>query len=157
MARGGVELRPPGRLSGRAPVAAPRRRGTKHRTKRGHGRGARAGWGGTVGRILLVAAFFQITSYGWLLFRARSFGQIADFTHRIAAGAPGLTLPEPPPAAFVGIAPILAWDVAVERSGDVRFYERWPLVARAALWATMIYALAFGATTASSAFIHFQF
>jgi hypothetical protein len=98
-----------------------------------------------------------VVCYGWLLFRATSFAQIVDFTRRLFTGPSGLTIPDPPIAAYLGVAFILVWDILIERTGDVRFYQGWPLALRAAIYAGMIYLLAFGATTATSAFIYFQF
>ncbi|MEM6742401.1 MAG: MBOAT family O-acyltransferase [Pseudomonadota bacterium] len=132
-----------------------------HRALTGrHGRsgeGVSRGWGAWAMRALGIAVFFQVVCYGWLLFRATSFAQIVDFTWRLAAGPSGLTVPEPPFAALLGLGFLFVWDVLTERSGDVRFYARWPLVVRAGLYAGMVYLLAFGATTAASAFIYFQF
>ena len=121
------------------------------------GEGARRSLLAWAGRLLAIAAFFQVVCYGWLLFRATSFTQITDFTARIVAGPAGVTIPDPPAAAYLGMLFLLVWDVLIERSGDVRFYERWPMWIRAGLYAGMIYLLAFGATTATSAFIYFQF
>ena len=124
------------------------------------GEGVRRGFGALCVRLLAIAVFFQVVCYGWLLFRASSFSQIADFTARLAglAEAPGgASIPPPPIAAFLGIAVLFFWDVCVERSGDVRFYTKWPALIRAGLYAAMIYVLAFGSTTATSAFIYFQF
>ena len=121
------------------------------------GEGARRGLLGWAGRLVLMVLFFQVVCYGWLLFRAGSFAQIADFTARIVAGPPGLSLPMPPLAAFLGIAFLLCWDGLTEYTGRVRFYRGWPAPVRAALYAGMIYLLAFGATTATAAFIYFQF
>ena len=111
-------------------------------------------------RLMAIAAFFQVVCYGWLLFRAGSFDQIADFTGRLLGILPApaeLTIPEPPFAAFLGIAFLFAWDVLIEKSGNVRFYSRWPIMIQSGLYAGMIYLLAFGGTTATSAFIYFQF
>ena len=124
------------------------------------GEGVRRPLGAWLGRIVAALVFFQLVCYGWLLFRATSFGQIADFTGRlmgIVPSAAGLTMPEPPFAAMAGIGFLLAWDATVEGTGNVRFYATWPLVARAGLYAAMVYLLAFGATTAPAAFIYFQF
>ena len=121
------------------------------------GEGARRGLLGWAGRLVLMVLFFQVVCYGWLLFRAGSFAQIADFTARIVAGPPGLSLPMPPLAAFLGIAFLLCWDGLTEYTGRVRFYRGWPAPVRAAIYAGMIYLLAFGATTATAAFIYFQF
>lgn len=118
--------------------------------------------GGTWQRMLhiaLVALFFQVTAYGWLLFRATSFGQIATFTSKILTApltATGLVgMPSAP--AICGIAFLFLWDLRAEWTNDQRFYLRWPLGVRAVLWAVMIYLLAFGATTTGAAFIYAQF
>lgn len=124
------------------------------------GEGARRSLGAWLMRLVAIAAFFQVVCYGWLLFRATSFTQITDFTARLAglAEAPaGLSIPAPPLAALLGLGFLFVWDVLTEWSGNVRFYAGWPMVIRAGLYAGMIYLLAFGATTATSAFIYFQF
>lgn len=124
------------------------------------GEGTRRGLAGWILRGLAIAAFFQVVCYGWLLFRATSFAQITDFTGRLLGliDAPSqLSLPDPPFAALLGLGWLFIWDVLIERSGNVCFYASWPLVLRAALYASMIYLLAFGATTAPTAFIYFQF
>lgn len=111
-------------------------------------------------RLLAIAAFFQVVCYGWLLFRATSFEQIIEFTARLMGfvDAPaGLTMPMPPLASFLGLGVLFMWDVLIERNGDVRFYAKWPIVIRAGIYASLIYLLAFGATTEKSAFIYFQF
>lgn len=110
-------------------------------------------------RILGIVLFFQVTSYGWLLFRAHSFGQIADFTGRLTrlrlADLSRIDLPPTPVLAGIGF--LVLWDLAIEISGDPRFYARWPLLPRAALYAAGLYLLAFGANTIPAAFIYFQF
>lgn len=117
-------------------------------------------WGGIM-KVILIALFFQVVSYGWLLFRADSFAQIVDFTARLTtirlSDFADLPMPALPFPALVGLLLLLAWDSATEVSGRARFYAGWPAPARGLLWAVMIYALAFGATTASGAFIYFQF
>lgn len=111
-------------------------------------------------RIVAITVFFQVVCYGWLLFRATSTAQIMDFTTKLIglSSAPeGLTIASPPIPALLGIVFLFVWDILTERSGDVRFYARWPLLVRAGLWASMIYLFAFGATTSTSTFIYFQF
>lgn len=131
--------------------------GRHRRTGEGKRRG-RAAW---AWRGLAIVTFFQVVCYGWLLFRAQSFDQIQDFTLRLAGlgGAipEGLSMPPPPLAAMLAMGFVLVWDMLIERSGDVRFYAAWPLPVRAALYAGMVYLLAFGATTQTSSFIYFQF
>ncbi|MEM9843174.1 MAG: MBOAT family O-acyltransferase [Pseudomonadota bacterium] len=126
----------------------------------GSGEGVRRSFGAMVVRVVQIAVFFQVVCYGWLLFRATSFAQISDFTGRIlgfVAAPGGVTMPDPPIAAFLGIAFLLVWDILTERSGNVRFYLTFPPIVRAGLYAGMIYLFAFGSTTATSAFIYFQF
>jgi D-alanyl-lipoteichoic acid acyltransferase DltB (MBOAT superfamily) len=125
------------------------------------GEGKRRGCAAWAWRGLAIVIFFQVVCYGWLLFRAQSFDQIQDFTLRLAGlgGAipEGLSMPPPPLAAMLAMGFVLVWDMLIERSGDVRFYAAWPLPVRAALYAGMVYLLAFGATTQTSSFIYFQF
>jgi D-alanyl-lipoteichoic acid acyltransferase DltB (MBOAT superfamily) len=125
-------------------------------TGEGVGRGI-AGW---LRRVAASVLFFQVVCYGWLLFRASSFGQIGDFTGRLLGTVPApdsVTIPSPPLAALLGIGFVFLWDAAIEASGLIRFYALLPMPVRAVLYAGMVYLLAFGATTATSAFIYFQF
>ncbi len=136
-----------------------------HRALTGRGRdlgeGARRSLMGWALRLGGIALFFQVVCYGWLLFRAQSFGQIREFTGRLLGLVPtdyfAVSMPNPPLAALIGILCLICWDAMTEVSGNVRFYLRWPMPIRAAIYAVMIYLLAFGATTAPSAFIYFQF
>ena len=124
------------------------------------GEGAARAAGAWIVRIGITALFFQVVCYGWLLFRANSFGQIADFTGRLIGTIPapgGISVPEPPLAAVLAMGFLFAWDAIIEHSGNVKFYARWPMLVRAGLYAGMVYLLAFGATTTTSAFIYFQF
>lgn len=127
----------------------------------GHsGEGTKRNIFGWVKRIIAIAAFFQVVCYGWLLFRATSFAQITEFSAKLIGitSTPFLlTMPAPPFPALLGMLFLFGWDVLTERSGNVRFYSGWPLVIRGALWASMIYLFAFGATTTTSSFIYFQF
>lgn len=126
----------------------------------GTGEGAKRGAFAWIGRLLAIALFFQAVCYGWLLFRATSFEQIRDFTERLLGfvQTPALlTMPTPPFAALLALGFLFAWDILVEHLGDVQFYAHWPMVIRGGLYASMIYLLAFGATTQTSAFIYFQF
>lgn len=124
------------------------------------GEGTKRGFFAWLLRVVGIVVFFQVVCYGWLLFRANSFSQITEFTGRLVGYiyTPAvLTIPTPPLAALLGIVFLFVWDLLIERSGNVKFYARWPSVVRAGLYAGMIYLLAFGATTDTSAFIYFQF
>ncbi|WP_176715497.1 hypothetical protein [Thioclava sp. SK-1] len=52
---------------------------------------------------------------------------------------------------------LLIWDIATEVTGQPRFYQNYPRLMRAGIYAVLIYLLAFGATTQPGAFIYFQF
>ena len=120
----------------------------------------KAGVGVALRRGLSLLTFFQITCYGWLLFRATSFQQIAEFTGKLAGfvlSPGGISMPSVPIATLLGIVFLLVWDMFSEATKDPAFYARWPMVLRAGLYAGMVYLLAFGSTTTTSAFIYFQF
>lgn len=124
------------------------------------GEGVRRTFGANLLRIGMIALFFQVVSYGWLLFRAGSFSQIVDFSGRLLGTIPApttISVPDPPVAAWLAMGVLFAWDLMIERTGDVQFYARWHIAVRAIIFAAMVYLLAFGATTATSAFIYFQF
>ncbi|RLJ36200.1 D-alanyl-lipoteichoic acid acyltransferase DltB (MBOAT superfamily) [Litoreibacter meonggei] len=125
------------------------------------GEGQRRSLGSWLWRLLAVGAFFQVVCYGWLLFRAQSFAQIVEFTSRLLGGGDraylSMSMPSVPFAALLGLVFLTMWDLLVEMTGDVQFYRNCYLPLRAALYAGMIYLLAFGSTSASSAFIYFQF
>ncbi len=130
--------------------------GTHART----GEGTKRGFFAWLLRIVSIVVFFQVVCYGWLLFRANSFSQISEFTGRLAGyiSAPAIfSMPTPPMAALFGMVFLFVWDLLIERSGNVQFYARWPRIIRSGIYASMIYLLAFGATTTTSAFIYFQF
>ncbi|WP_343038913.1 MBOAT family O-acyltransferase [Paracoccus aestuariivivens] len=119
------------------------------------------GFGGMFLHIIKIALFFQVTCYGWLLFRASSFEQITRFTKSLLtmrwSDFSDLGFINIPVPAFAGMAVILFVDVMIEVTGNPRFYEVWLRPARAACYSILVYTLAFGATTTPSAFIYFQF
>lgn len=124
------------------------------------GEGTRRGILASLRRIFAIALFFQVVCYGWLLFRAGSWAQIQDFTGKLLGLIPdpgGSVLEWPPEASLLGIALLFTWDLLTERSGNVRFYDAFPVWLRAGLYAGMIYLLAMGATSAPAAFLYFQF
>lgn len=111
--------------------------------------------------IFMVVLFFQITCYGWMLFRAGSLEQIIQMTGSLFTLNPAdfaqlgfISLSVP---ALVGLLLLFAHDLTVETTGDSRFYKHWRRPLRAGLYAVMIYALAFGATVIPGGFIYSQF
>jgi D-alanyl-lipoteichoic acid acyltransferase DltB (MBOAT superfamily) len=118
-------------------------------------------FGAIIRRVGAVVLFFPLVCYGWLLFRAESFEQIVQMSGALLTLSPAQfvapAVPTPPFATLLGILALFLWDLSLEHSGKPQFYLRLPLVLRGGLYATMIYLLAFGATTAPSSFIYFQF
>lgn len=128
--------------------------------KPGSGEGEKRRFLAWVIRVLQIVIFFQFICFGWLLFRAESFGQIADFTGRIVGWIDtpaGRSISLPNFASILGIGVLLMWDLSVERSGNVKFYRSLPLVFRGVMYAGMIYFFAFGGSTTTSEFIYFAF
>lgn len=117
-------------------------------------------WAGRLKRLVAIALFFQVVSYGWLLFRAESLGQVGQFTQSLmhigVAQFSALSIPKLPVPTVLAIASLFLWDALIERLGPT-FYAGWATTLRGALYAGMVYLLAFGATTTTSAFIYFQF
>lgn len=113
------------------------------------------------GLIVVVSTllFFHFVCYGWLLFRARSFDQIASFTSQLIHGSYWVapTLFKPPLATMAGIIVLAIYDLLAYRSGRATFYRRWPIPVRSALYALMLFVLIMGLANARSAFIYFQF
>ncbi len=109
--------------------------------------------------IVSTFLFFQLVCYGWLLFRAHSFAQIAAFTRQLATGgyhvAP--TLLKPSLATMIGVVLLVAYDFMAYRSERATFYRAWPVPVRSALYAVMLFVMIMGFANARSAFIYFQF
>ena len=110
-------------------------------------------------RALIIAAFFQVTCYGWLLFRANSWSQIQAFTDRLffhpVWSAP--IMPRPTFAALIGILLIFSLDLVQYTAGTALFYRRWAIPAKAALYSTLLVVLLMGLANPSNTFIYFQF
>lgn len=117
------------------------------------------GWKALVARILATAIFFQFVCYGWLLFRARSLGQIHDYTVQLLTGPYELsaTVARPPLATMLGVAALCLYDFAAYRSGRATFYRDWAAPLRGAFYAVLLFLTLMGLANARSAFIYFQF
>ncbi|MCC6349763.1 MAG: MBOAT family protein [Candidatus Eisenbacteria bacterium] len=111
-------------------------------------------------RVLQIAIFFQVVCYGWLLFRARSFGQIVAFTRdallewRLPAHVPTPSLP-----ALAGLALLVALEAwqAAAAGGRATFYRSWPAPVRGAVYAALLAVFFMGLSNAPTQFIYFQF
>ena len=109
--------------------------------------------------ILSLAVFFSITCYGWLLFRAGSFGQIATFTRVLLTenGPLSLSMARPTLSALAGLLILAVFELMEYRAGDRQYYRSWPRPIRGALYAVMIFILSMGLSNAPAQFIYFQF
>jgi D-alanyl-lipoteichoic acid acyltransferase DltB (MBOAT superfamily) len=110
--------------------------------------------------IVKTLGFGLITLYGWLLFRAHSFDQIADFTRILFTGSGGLRFSAsiPPLSTVLGVALIGLWEFTQFRDGgDSRFYQRYPAWTIGLAIALMIFLMVMGMSNAPAQFIYFQF
>lgn len=117
------------------------------------------GWVGWIRFALSLGVFFAFTCYGWLLFRANSFGQIASFTRALFLdfGNLAMTLRKPPLAAILGLPVLLLFECFEYAAGERTHYRSWPAPLRGALYATMIVILTMGLSNEPAQFIYFQF
>lgn len=104
-----------------------------------------------------VVAMFQITCYGWLLFRAGSFEQIRSFSLALVQN---FGVVQWDAAAQVGwlVAPLLIVQLIQAASGRLLFLD-WPWARaeyKTVCYACMLYVILFHGATSQS-FIYFQF
>jgi D-alanyl-lipoteichoic acid acyltransferase DltB (MBOAT superfamily) len=110
--------------------------------------------------VLKTAAFGVVTLYGWLLFRATSFEQIASFTSILLTGKGGLAIEAARPgfSAVLGIVLLVIWEFAQYRSGgNARFYRALPAPLTGFAVACMLFLILMGASNEPAQFIYFQF
>ena len=109
--------------------------------------------------VLKLGAFFLVTCYGWLLFRATSIQQVMDFTAILFFDWPDLSLSikRPPLVAFLSIPLLLLYEVAEYSTRNVRFYTSlWkPVFGAFAAYALLMVAM--GLSNEPVQFISFQF
>jgi D-alanyl-lipoteichoic acid acyltransferase DltB (MBOAT superfamily) len=130
-----------------------------HRVYAGLRKGA-ARWTGFASRVsfaVQVLLFFQVVCYGWLLFRARSFEQIARYTHALLDPLGPVTVPPPTLPALLGLVVLAGLEIAQWVTRDAQYYRRWPAPARGVLYAGLALLLAMGLSNAPAQFIYFQF
>ena len=115
---------------------------------------------GRLAGTLKIFGFGLITLYGWLLFRATSFEQIASFTGTLFTGKGGLTLATglPSLSALLGIALLIVIELVEYIWGSGRqFYRRLPGIVSGLALALMIYLTVMGTSNEPAQFIYFQF
>lgn len=104
-----------------------------------------------------LLSFFVLTCYGWLLFRAVSFEQVAAFTHVLFVPTSGLGLPMPPLSALLGVPTVLIFDAVAYRADSDRPQSNWHPVLSALLHAFLLVLVLMGLANSRAAFIYFQF
>ena len=114
---------------------------------------------GPLVNALLIASFFALTCYGWLLFRAHSFDQIVDMTSILFKDFGNLDYGGPLPriSAVLGLALLIPLEFAQHRRQDTHTYQKWPLPVIGMLIAAMITVTFMGMSNEPAQFIYFQF
>lgn len=114
---------------------------------------------GNIVNALKIFAFGLVTLYGWLLFRARSFDQIADFTRVLMTDFGNFSLGPALPslAPMLGIVLLSGFEIAQYRAGRATFYQKIPLPLLGLLIAAMIFLMVMGMSNEPAQFIYFQF
>jgi alginate O-acetyltransferase complex protein AlgI len=120
---------------------------------------ARPFQGGLLERLPRMAFFFVFVCYGWLLFRAGSFHQIASFTHTLLTGQGGLAwhLKEPPLGVLVGFPLLVGLEVWQFLAHEPQYYRRAITPVRGLLYAAVIFITVLGTSLDPQQFIYFQF
>jgi alginate O-acetyltransferase complex protein AlgI len=104
-----------------------------------------------------VFAMFQLTCYGWLLFRAKTFGQIAMMTAALVHPLAGIPW-EMASHVAVLCAPVVFVQIIQYRTGQLEFMRLpWvPAAGRAAFYSVLFYCTVFHGAV-PQAFVYFQF
>lgn len=118
--------------------------------------GAALRWGA---RLFAWGVFMVLMAYGWLLFRAQSLAQVAEFTATLLTGPfPASTVMKTPPlSALAGVAVLLLNDGNAYRAGKAAFYRAWRPWKTGWVVCGLSLATLMGLANARSAFIYFQF
>jgi len=108
--------------------------------------------------LISILFFFQVTCYGWLLFRANSFSQIAQFTGLIFNMTTFHSIIKLPSiATLIGIVFLFLYDVLSVYHNNASFYFSYNKVVRSFIYAFSLFILLMGMTNAPAEFIYFQF
>jgi len=112
----------------------------------------------TPASVALGLVMFHVTCYGWLIFRARSFEQIGALTAALATNfAPGSQTASLAMPLLQYVPPMLAIHVIEAWKDDLTFVVDWPMPARYAVYAAILYLTVLFGDFGGSEFIYFQF
>lgn len=108
--------------------------------------------------LISILFFFQVTCYGWLLFRANSFDQITQFTvFLFNVNTLHSIIRMPSIATLIGIVFLFFFDVVSVFHNNPVFYISYHKLCRTFMYALFIFILLMGMTNAPADFIYFQF
>ena len=112
-----------------------------------------------VRHLLASAGFLIVVCYGWLLFRARSFAQIVDFTSLLITDFGDLDFGARAPrlSALFGMALLFGMELIQYWKADPCFYKWLPVPVTGFLIAAMIAITLMGMSNEPAQFIYFQF
>jgi alginate O-acetyltransferase complex protein AlgI len=116
--------------------------------------------GGLLGRLPRMVFFFAFVCYGWLLFRATSFHQIAEFTGTVLTAGGGWSwhIKQPDLGVFIGLPLLAALEVwQFTSGGDPLHYRRAVAPVRGLIHAALIFIIVLGTSHDPQQFIYFQF
>jgi D-alanyl-lipoteichoic acid acyltransferase DltB (MBOAT superfamily) len=115
--------------------------------------------GSLLARLPRMAFFFGFVCYGWLLFRAVSFDQIARFTTTLVTGAGGLDLHMRTPTfgAIVGLPILVMLETWEFMAKDPCYFRRAVPPLRGLVYAALIVVTILGTSNEPQQFIYFQF
>lgn len=130
-----------------------------HRIWREYRPGGSNFWKRPLARLLLIAIFFIIVCYGWLLFRAQSLSQIVQFTSLLISDFGNLNYGVGPPrlSSTLGLPLLLLIEICQYWTNDARYYRRLVLPVRGFLIAAMLSVIVIGMSNEPAQFIYFQF
>ena len=113
----------------------------------------------TAKSLLSTVVFFIFTCYGWLLFRANSFEQIATFTQILFTdiGNLSLSMNKPTLAGLFGLPLLFVYEVIEYNSQSPTFYKKVPTIIRGIFYALLTTIMIMGMSNAPEQFIYFQF
>jgi len=113
----------------------------------------------TLPRFVLGFLYFQVTCYGWLIFRSESVQQLGRFTKLLftdfrvtSSTIDSLLLPM-----LQVVVPLLLLHAYQARKGTEDAPRQWPLLARYALYAAVFYFVLLWGDFEGAQFIYFQF
>jgi alginate O-acetyltransferase complex protein AlgI len=114
---------------------------------------------GLVGDLLARVFFLGLTCYGWLLFRATSWGQVLRFTEALVWDPmPGaFTPPDPTLPVVLGVSLLILYEAIQYVSSQSQIRRRAPIQLKALFYAALILILLMGESNAPAQFIYSQF